>query len=108
MRKQLKNRLHEIGKAKKMKGCPRTAIITACAMTFIGGSAYNWATAGAAEPDLEAQIMDLKTKTAALVVSGRAHLEGGGPTRPTVPFKSWRGRRTNRPGGRAAAAPEHG
>src|SRR2546430_1133988 len=34
-----------------MKGCPCTAIITACAMTFIGGSAYNWATAGAAERD---------------------------------------------------------
>jgi formylglycine-generating enzyme required for sulfatase activity len=78
-------------KATKVKSRPRTLMITACVGACIAGPVYPWATAGAAEPDLEAQITDLKTKTAALVASGRAHLDALSPQeRLAAPPVTWK------------------
>jgi formylglycine-generating enzyme required for sulfatase activity len=62
-----------------MKACRSALIITAYAMTCIASPAYHWAAAAPADPGLDALVTDLKTKTAALVASGRGRLEALSP-----------------------------
>jgi formylglycine-generating enzyme required for sulfatase activity len=67
----------------------RALAVTACAMISVAASG-NWAAAAPAESDLEAQISQLKTKTAALVASGRVRQGLSPHERVSAPPVIWK------------------
>jgi formylglycine-generating enzyme required for sulfatase activity len=78
-------------KRKEMKGYAYVLTVTTCAIICIARSSYDRAMAAPAEPDVEAQIAQLKSRTAVLVASGRARLDALSPQeRLAAPPAIWK------------------
>ena len=74
-----------------MTPCSYILGIPICGMIAVALIAHDWAMAGPAEPELEAQIAQLKAKTATLVASARSPLDALSPQdRLSAPPAIWK------------------